>query len=194
MQFADLATSNTSTLTNGAATSSFSNLVTLIMAVLVIVGTWKIFEKAGEKGWKAIIPFYNKYTEYKIFWNKNTAVVALILSIASVFFAFATVITLIVSIFGAAFSAGLSLDSLNTVDANEVMRVLLSSGLAVLGVALLTLCLSIALKVLDIVLCCKIAKSFGKGAGYALGLIFFEPIFLMILGFGDSKFKASKKK
>ena len=26
-----------------------------------IIGKWKIFEKAGEEGWKAIIPVYNTY-------------------------------------------------------------------------------------------------------------------------------------
>lgn len=33
----------------------------LAVAVLSIIGMWKMFEKAGEAGWKAIIPFYNVY-------------------------------------------------------------------------------------------------------------------------------------
>ena len=43
-----------------------------IVIVLGIVGMWKIFEKAGEAGWKAIIPIYNTYIFCKIikinFW------------------------------------------------------------------------------------------------------------------------------
>lgn len=30
--------------------------------ILQVVAYWKIFEKAGEPGWKAIVPFYNTYT------------------------------------------------------------------------------------------------------------------------------------
>lgn len=31
----------------------------LAIAILAIAGLWMVFEKAGQKGWKAIIPFYN---------------------------------------------------------------------------------------------------------------------------------------
>lgn len=33
----------------------------LVIAVIVLAGMWKIFEKAGVEGWKALIPFYNGY-------------------------------------------------------------------------------------------------------------------------------------
>lgn len=42
---------------------------------------------------------------------------------------------------------------------------------------------------LGIVMSVKLAKSFGKGNGFAVGLILLEPIFEMILGFGDAKYK-----
>lgn len=42
---------------------------------------------------------------------------------------------------------------------------------------------------LAIVMNVKLAKSFGKGTGFAIGLILLEPIFEMILGFGDAKYK-----
>ena len=31
----------------------------LLSAVALLAGLYKIFEKAGEKGWKALIPIYN---------------------------------------------------------------------------------------------------------------------------------------
>ncbi len=34
-------------------------VIWLAFAALMIVSMWKIFEKAGEEGWKAIIPIYN---------------------------------------------------------------------------------------------------------------------------------------
>ena len=34
----------------------------------------------------------------------------------------------------------------------------------------------------------KLAKAFGKGIGFGLGLLFFNFIFMMILGFGDAEY------
>ena len=36
-------------------------LVPLLLAIIIIASMWKVFEKAGEAGWKAIIPIYNLY-------------------------------------------------------------------------------------------------------------------------------------
>ncbi|MBQ6130489.1 signal peptidase I [Candidatus Saccharibacteria bacterium] len=35
-------------------------------AVLTIIGRWKIFTKAGQEGWKSLIPIYAEYTTLKI--------------------------------------------------------------------------------------------------------------------------------
>lgn len=43
----------------------------LVFIALIIIAWWKIFEKAGEKGWKSIIPFYNIYIIFKICWSKK---------------------------------------------------------------------------------------------------------------------------
>ncbi len=46
----------------------------IALLVLVLIATWKIFVKAGEKGWKSLIPFYSVYIQFriagisKIFW------------------------------------------------------------------------------------------------------------------------------
>ena len=34
----------------------------------------------------------------------------------------------------------------------------------------------------------RLSKAFGKGTGFAFGLFFLNPIFLLMLGFGDSKY------
>lgn len=54
-----------------AQSSPLATVVGLIITIVVLVAIWKIFEKAGEPGWKAIIPFYNIYTEYKMFWGNG---------------------------------------------------------------------------------------------------------------------------
>ena len=47
-------------------------IIALIIGLLSIIAMWKIFTKAGEAGWKSIIPIYNIYTYCKIvglnFW------------------------------------------------------------------------------------------------------------------------------
>ncbi|PPK67485.1 DUF5684 domain-containing protein [Actinokineospora auranticolor] len=41
-------------------------LIGLAFAVVGIVAMWRIFTKAGQPGWAAIVPFYNTYTLLKI--------------------------------------------------------------------------------------------------------------------------------
>jgi len=38
----------------------------LAVAVIVIIGGWKVFEKAGQPGWAILIPFFNAYILLKI--------------------------------------------------------------------------------------------------------------------------------
>ena len=42
--------------------------------------------------------------------------------------------------------------------------------------------------VVAIIVCIDLAKSFGKGTGFGLGLAFLSPIFAMILGFGSARY------
>lgn len=41
-------------------------IIYLAVVVLVIASYWKVFEKAGEPGWAAIVPLYNIYVLLKI--------------------------------------------------------------------------------------------------------------------------------
>ena len=40
--------------------------VSMAVGILDIVAYWKLFEKAGEPGWKSLIPFYNLFVITKI--------------------------------------------------------------------------------------------------------------------------------
>lgn len=42
------------------------SLLTFVIAILTIASVWRMFKKAGEAGWKSIIPFYNTYILFKI--------------------------------------------------------------------------------------------------------------------------------
>lgn len=41
-------------------------ILTILFFILSLAGLWGIFEKAGKKGWKVLIPFYNWYIWLKI--------------------------------------------------------------------------------------------------------------------------------
>lgn len=49
-----------------AAFSGTYLIICLVLGVLLIVANWRIFSKAGEPGWAAIIPIYNSYVLFKI--------------------------------------------------------------------------------------------------------------------------------
>ena len=62
--YADMATF-ASVATLASLISTYS-LIILAFYVLIIVAQWKIFTKAGQEGWKALIPIYNVVVLYKI--------------------------------------------------------------------------------------------------------------------------------
>ena len=51
--------------------------------LLQIIANWRIFTKAGEDGWKSIIPIYGDYISYKIAWQPAYFWLTLILGIVS---------------------------------------------------------------------------------------------------------------
>lgn len=101
-------------------------IIGLIVGVIMIVSMWKIFAKAGEPGWAAIIPFYNLYVMYKIAWG------------------------------------------------NGVLFLL--NLIPVVGV------------IVNIVCAFKLAKAFGKSAGFGVGLWLLPVIFYPMLAFGKSDY------
>ena len=46
-------------------------LIAFVCWLIKSIALWKAFTKAGESGWKAIIPIYHTYIEYKIAGMKN---------------------------------------------------------------------------------------------------------------------------
>lgn len=130
----------------------------IIMWVFQIIAYWKMFTKAGEPGWKSIIPFYSQYIMYKLTWK------------TSWFW-----ITLIVAVVYGVFT------SLNQ-NFPDVMLY-----------AVLLLVFAIIILVLSIISYHKISKSYGHGAGYTVGMLFLWPIFVLILGYGKSKYIGPNK-
>lgn len=99
-------------------------IVMIVIAVLEIIGMWKIFEKAGLPGWYAIIPYFNLYWLFKISWGNGW---------------------------------------------------------------LFLLCLVCGIGY--IMLPFKLAPAYGKGIGFAFGLLLLGPIFYIIMGFDSSTYQ-----
>ena len=55
-------------------------ILALAWFILQAIADWKIFEKAGEPGWKSLIPIYNVIVEYDISWNGYMGMVYMILT------------------------------------------------------------------------------------------------------------------
>lgn len=49
-----------------AKTMMAYSIISILILVLQTIALWRIFNKAGEKGWKSIIPVYNFITLFRI--------------------------------------------------------------------------------------------------------------------------------
>ena len=99
----------------------------LAFTILMIAACWKIFTKASQPGWAAIIPIYNWYIFCKIVGRPGWWVILLLIPFVNF--------------------------------------------------------------IIGIILCIDLAKSFGKGVGFGIGLILLGIIFFPILGFGSAQYQ-----
>ena len=99
----------------------------LAVTILMIAACWKIFTKAGQPGWAAIIPIYNWYILCKIVGRPGWWVILFFIPFINF--------------------------------------------------------------IIGIIVCIDLAKSFGKGVGFAIGLILLGIIFFPILGFGSAQYQ-----
>jgi len=104
-------------------------LIFLALAVLLIAAFWKVFTKAGQPGWAAIIPIYNIIVWLRIAGRSGWWIILLLIPIVG------AVIAIVVSI--------------------------------------------------------DLARKFGKGAGFGLGLAFLGFIFYPILAWGSAEYSGA---
>jgi hypothetical protein len=60
--------------------------ISLLLSLLMLISTWVIFEKAGESGWKSLVPIYNCYVLMEISGNPGWWVVLLFIPIVGLVF------------------------------------------------------------------------------------------------------------
>ena len=171
---------STNELTTGQAAvvgGFLGTLLTLsiIVAVLLIIAGWKIFEKVGEKGWKVLIPIYDVYILFKICGLKQW------------FWPF-FITSLVASIMYTVNTPEALNNMASDADINQVLSGIdWSAHVPFIIGGLIECAVSIATVIMVSI---RLAKAFGKGVGYTLGLIFFPNIFTLILGFGKAKYSA----
>lgn len=60
------------------------SLFVLAVMITMIVAMWKLFEKAGQPGWAAIVPFFNFYTTLKVVGRPGWWLALMFIPIANV--------------------------------------------------------------------------------------------------------------
>ena len=148
------------------------SIVGIIVGIVRIIAWWRIYSKAGEGGWKVLIPIYNAYVGYKICWAGIAFWIYVLLNVLStMFFYFAYPLDQF-------FAAADSLEELIAMIQNPANTVF----------AIIAAVFSFVALVWHLVQTYKMAKVFGHGFGYFLGLLFFPTIFACVLGFGSSEY------
>ena len=127
--------------------------------ILQVVAYWKIFVKAGRPGWHSIIPFLNEWDRTDMSWNRTMAWVMIACMILGSI------------LYNSGVTVNADGESVRTFAGN------LGSIISLVGA------------VIAIISEYKLAKAFGKGFGFFLGLLFLNPIFKLILGFGDAQYQ-----
>ncbi len=61
-----------------------SSVFSFLMSIAMLVAWWFLFNKAGEEGWKAIIPFYDIYTMFDIVYGNGWKALLLLVPILNV--------------------------------------------------------------------------------------------------------------
>lgn len=74
----------------GTISMMISTMISLTVSAYLIFIMWRIFSKAGEAGWKALIPFYNTWIFHKIVWGKGYYMFFLWIPIYNIIFSFKT--------------------------------------------------------------------------------------------------------
>ena len=116
--------------------------------VISAIGYFKMFKKAGQRGWFAFIPLLRDFAMFKMAWTGKAFVIN-------------TVLLAVFRLCGESesFLAGLAA--------------------AIAGIAMI---------VMQVKLLLRVAKSFGKGTGWALLLFFVPFVATLILGFGKAEY------
>ena len=148
-----------------AAFGGIYAVIAIAAVVLLISGRWRLFAKAGEKGWKSIIPIYSDYVQWRIGWKK-------------IGYWWLTMLL--------AFSAGGLAGASSAILASSR-----ADGSAVI-LSWIAVCCAVAAVVIELIAVYKLMRAFGHGGGMFVLYLFLPEIALPVLGFGSSKWVGAR--
>lgn len=167
-----------------SANNSTSTIISLVILLFSIICWYKIFKKAGEDGWKAIIPVYSDFICFRLFLSTKLFVIKLL----AVLFDFILVFFLIFKV---------SLDAIlasnnGSVNSSQMVRLVLemfSKNMIFLAIIIF---LALVAFVIGIMQKYYTLKSFGKGGLWLFLYIFFEIFVDAYLAFGNVYYEGNK--
>ena len=164
-----------------AISSIFSTLLSWASLAAQMIGSWFTFKKMGLPGWKGIIPFYNYYVLFDTVWEKKKfwRYITLLIITVGLCILYAIVLGVL------AVAAYLVADAGSRSDAMSYLVALIIVSVVFIGAMIAAM---VVLLILMYKLFSRLAKCFGKSKGFAFGLLFLNPIFMMILGFDKSEY------
>ena len=163
--------------------NGIKEVINLAVFILTIVASWIMYNKAGEPGWAAIIPFYSSYIRFKVAGKKKLFwgyLASSIVTIASFILLCYELVVSGIFMFARAYSRSYY-DSMYGYSSS------LSTHMAMMIFAVVIFFSAlIVMAVLNIMCCIGLSRAFGKGAGFACGLIFLNVIFVCIIAFNKN--------
>lgn len=141
--------------------------IILIVSLIRIIGRWKMFTKAGKRGFATLIPLYSEWTFFSI--GTGNGFTGLILTMLGMIQVCVWYIMMVL----------LEMPLLESIQAGDKMVYIFLSVEFAIGV-IVAIC--------TIINNFKVAKNFGKGKGTGFGLTIFPIIFCLILGLGSAEY------
>lgn len=147
-------------------------IAAMVASIIIFISTCLIYEDNDAKCWYLVIPFYNLYTKFKIFWNKSYFYFHLIPFIV----AFISLLAAGVMCLSLAFSSmgGIGYGAAEQVAASVAVII-------VAGVLVCLICLTI-MGIFEIILENHVSKTYDYDGLFTVGLILLPIIFYAILG------------
>lgn len=143
-------------------------LVAFVLSLFYIICSWRIYTKAGQPGWAVLIPIYNLIVYFRIIRRPGWWILLYLLPMVV---SFTIIASLAVAIENGT-TEGLSIAA---------------------GVGLLFSLVMLALFIISIIDTHRLSLSFGKDAGFTVGLILLGFIFIPILAFSDARYTWGKQ-
>ena len=164
-------------------TDGVREVINLAVFILTIVASWILYNKAGEPGWAAIIPFYSSYIRFKVAGKKKLFwgyLAASIVTIASFILLCYELVVSVIFMFARAYSRSYYDSMYGYSSSLSTHMAMMIFSIVIFFSAL------IVMAVLNIMCCIGLSHAFGKGAGFACGLIFLNVIFICIIAFNKN--------